>query len=61
MEEDREQDRQDHIWRNLKATMEDGPTRIRIFNALCGVPIAANQARMMMAAVDGYLHPKAKA
>jgi len=56
--DDKETNREEHVFNNLKATMADTRTRGKIFLALCGVPIAANQANMMMAAVDQYLHPK---
>lgn len=58
--DDKEDNMQEYIFQKLRATMADTRKRGKIFLAICGVPVAANEALMMMNAVDQFLHPKSK-
>ena len=40
--DDRETDRQEYLFGQLKLTMKDERTRTKIFNRLCGAPIRIN-------------------
>jgi len=57
-DDDTETNRQERIFWQLRETMRDQKIRTRIFNHLCGVPIAANQVEMMIEIINQYLNPK---
>jgi hypothetical protein len=59
-DDDRETNREEYLFGLLRNTMSDTKTRGKIFLALCGIPIAANQVNMMIGAVDQFLYPKSK-